>query len=195
MKEFPTYKEKLAKTVLAVREIDAPVLDELLDAFEYVEFGKKEIMLRPGETARYLYYVLEGAQKAYLVKDKIHVMAFSYPPFFCAIPDSFLLQIPSLFFLESITESKMLRITYEKLQALLEKHPQLEALLRKQHEMMIVGLHTRQMELMAMSMEEKFEAFYKRSFHLFQMVSHKDIASYLNIDPTNLSKLLKKQMK
>lgn len=195
MEELDSYKEKLANTFLAVKDLDAPILEELLAAFEYVEFGKKEIILRPGETARYLYYVLEGAQKAYLVKDKVHVMAFSYPPFFCAVPDSFLLQIPSMFFLESITESKMLRISYEKLQALLEKHPQLEGLIRKQHEMMIVGLHTRQMELMAMSMEEKFEAFYKRSFHLFQMVSHKDIASYLNIDPTNLSKLLKKQMK
>ncbi|MEL6256585.1 MAG: cyclic nucleotide-binding domain-containing protein [Bacteroidota bacterium] len=195
MKELATYKEQLARTFLEVKEIDPAILEELLDAFEYVEFDKKEIMLRPGETARYLYYVLEGAQKSYLVRDKVHVMAFSYPPFFCAIPDSFLLQIPSLFFLESITESKMLRISYERLQALLEKNIQLESLLRKQHEMMIVGLHTRQMELMAMSMEEKFEAFYKRSFHLFQMVSHKDIASYLNIDPTNLSKLLKKQMK
>ncbi|MEM8891349.1 MAG: hypothetical protein AAGD28_25450, partial [Bacteroidota bacterium] len=77
MKELDSYKEKLANTFLAVKEIDVPILEELLAAFEYVEFGKKEIMLRPGETARYLYYVLEGAQKAYLVKDKVHVMAFS----------------------------------------------------------------------------------------------------------------------
>ena len=188
-----SYLISLIETLRKVHPINDETAQKLTACCQYISFAKGELILRPGEVARHLYFCLEGAQRSYILKDKEYTMAFSYPPFFCAIPDSFLFQTPSKFYLESITPSKMLRISFEDVQSLIHHHPDMERLMRKQHEWMIAGLHDRQMELMSMNMEERFNVFCDRSFHLFAKVPHKHIASYLNMDPTNLSKLLNKK--
>jgi alkylation response protein AidB-like acyl-CoA dehydrogenase len=55
-------------------------------------------------------------------------------------------------------------------------------------EMVLIGTIRRQYELLSASAEERFRAFAARSSHLFQLVPHKLIASYLRIDATNFSK-------
>ena len=187
-------RKMLAEVLTNIHPMSGQCMEQLISGFEYCEFGKKEIITRPGEIAKNLYFILEGTQRSYLLKDKEYTIAFSYHPNLGAIPDSFILQRPSKHYFESITPSKMLRITKTKLDDLIEKYPELNKLMLRYHEMMIVGLHDRQTELMSMSMEERFEVFCERSFHLFGKVPHKHIASYLNMDPTNMSKLLNKKL-
>jgi CRP-like cAMP-binding protein len=138
-----------------------------------------------------MYFVQQGIQKSYYqLGDKLHVIAFTYPPSFSGIPDSFLMQIPSRYSLGAITDSQFLRISYHKHQALMQEHREIETLFRKAAEAFIGGMIQRQYELMALDIRSRFEAFAKRSPHLLNMVAQKDIASYLRIDATNLSKLL-----
>ena len=178
-----------------LRGVD-PLPEEALQAFiqawQPAFFPRKSLLLRPGQTAHWLYHIQSGVQRSYYLGQKEHTMAFTYAPFFSTIPDSFLLQTPSKFYLEAITDSEVLRLSYQQLQKLLQEFPSLEKMLRQQHELMIAGLHDRQLELMALNMEERFRAFYQRSVHLFGLIPHKYIASYLNMDPTNLSKLIRK---
>lgn len=172
-----------------------PVKDEILDEYisqweEYSE-PRKTILTAAGKTEHYMYFVLDGIQKSYyLNEDKEHVIAFTYPPSFSGIPDSFLTQKPSPYFLETITDSKFLRISYECHQEYLAKYRPVETLFRKAIEIILIGVLERQYELMAYSIKERFTIFMKRSPHLLNMVPHKDLASYLDIDPTNFSKLL-----
>jgi hypothetical protein len=56
-----------------------------------------------------------------------------------------------------------------------------------------VGVIERQHELLAFDMETRFKTFVQRSPHLLNMVSQKDIASYLRIDSTNFSKLINRE--
>ncbi len=72
----------------------------------------------------------------------------------------------------------------------MKEHRALETLFRKATEQILIGVLQRHYELMAFTIEERFRAFMKRSPHLLNMVPHKDLASYLRIDPTNFSKLL-----
>ena len=69
-------------------------------------------------------------------------------------------------------------------------HRPIESLFRKATEMLLIGVLHRHYELMAYDIQSRFVSFARRSPHLFNMVPHKDLASYLNIDPTNFSKLL-----
>lgn len=72
-------------------------------------------MTAPGETERHMYFVLDGIQKSYyLNEDKQHVIAFTYPPSFSRIPESFLTQTASNYFLETITDSSFLRLSFEE---------------------------------------------------------------------------------
>ncbi len=180
-------KEFLSK----IYQVDDNIINEYLSHWEACVVPRKTIMTSSGKTQRYLYYVLEGVQKSYyLHEDKQHIILFSYAPSFSGVPGSFLTQTASKYYLETITESKFLRISFEKHQQFLEEHRQIETLFRKAIEQLLIGLMERHHELMAFDIETRFKIFTKRSPHLLRLISQKDLASYLRIDSTNFSKLM-----
>lgn len=185
------YAPQLITFLNAIYPLEPDVAEEYAARWRAVSGSKKEILTWEGETEKYIYFVLEGIQRSYYIKDaREYVIAFTYPPSFSGIPESFLTQTPSRYFLECITDSRLLRLPFADHEAMMEKHRSLETLFRKAAEAILAGLAERQYELLAFSMEERFRAFIKRSAHLLNMIPHKHIASYLRIDPTNFSKLL-----
>lgn len=175
----------------SVHPLSDLVLEEYLSCAAAVSFRRKEIITHQGQVEKYLYLVEEGIQRAYYLKEeKEHVVAFTYAPSLSGIPESFLTQTPSACFLECISPSRMLRISYQDHQRMLDKHRELEALARKLTEGVLIGFMRRHYELLSATIEERFLSFASRSPHLLNMVPHKHIASYLGIDPTNFSKLL-----
>ncbi len=175
----------------AIHKVDDPILEAYVTHWIEYELPKKTIMTAPGETERYWYYVVEGIQKSYYLKDnKQHVLAFTYAPSFTGIPDSFFNQTPSNYYLETISDSKFLRIPYEKHQELMKEYRDIETMFRKATEQFLIGMVHRYYELMAFDIEERFRSFVQRSPHLLGLVSQKDLASYLRIDATNFSKLI-----
>lgn len=174
-----------------IHKVDDSILDEYISHWAEYVVPKKTIMTAPGETERYWYYVIEGIQKSYyLNENKQHIIAFTYPPSFSGIPESFFPQTPSKYFLETITDSKFLRISFEKHQQLMQEHREIETLFRKGTELLLIGVLQRYYELMAFDIETRFKVFVKRSPHLLKIISQKDLASYLRIDSTNFSKLI-----
>lgn len=181
---------KLSTFLQQIEPIPDDVLAQYLDLWSIYEVPKQTIMTAPGETERYMYFVLEGVQKSYYQHhDKQHIIAFTYTPSFSGIPESFLTQTPARYFLETLSASSFLRIPYERHVAFMEAHREIETLIRKATEFFLIGLMERHYELMALTIQERFQVFTKRSPHLLQLVSHKDLASYLRIDPSNFSKL------
>jgi len=153
-------------------------------------FKKGDVIIVPGQTQKELYFVKSGVQMSHFeTENKTHVIAFTYFPNLCAIPESFSLQAPSKYFLTCLTDSEMEYISFDELHNLFEESQQLERLFRKMTEFVLAGVINRHIELHALSMEERYKIFCQRSPHLLQLVPHKYIASYLGIDPTNFSKL------
>lgn len=182
-------KEYLTK----IQSVENAIIEEYLSFWTEYSVAKNTIMTWEGSTERYLYFVLSGIQKSYYPSDnKENIIAFTYPPSFSGIPESFLTQTPSKYFLKTITESKFLRISFEKHQELMLKHRSIETLFRKATELLLIDTLNRYHELMAFDIETRFRNFTTRSPHLLQMVSQKDLASYLRIDPSNFSKLMGK---
>lgn len=173
-----------------IHTIDQEILEEYISQWTEYKAPKKTIMTAPGETERFMYFVQDGVQKSYFQnEDKQHVIAFTYAPSFSGIPESFLTQTPSKYFLETITESSFLRISSDKHQQMMQKHREIETLFRKATELVLIGMVQRHYELMAFDINQRFKSFAQRSPHLFSLVTHKDLASYLRIDSTNFSKL------
>lgn len=158
--------------------------------FKTKEFKKGEHIVKPGQIEKQIFFIRSGVQMYYFESyEKINIIGFSYPPFFCAIPESFFFQKPAKYYLTCLTDSELDYLTFESLQKLFDKSQQIERLFRKLSESLIVGLIDRQIELRSTTIEERFKAFCQRSPHLLQLVPNKYIASYLSIDPTNFSKL------
>lgn len=176
-----------------IHPISDEVYDEYLSHWKAVEYKRKEFLTREGQTEKYLYYVLEGIQRSYYInKGKEHVMAFTYPPSFSGMPESFITQTPSRYYLECLTDSRFIRIHYQDHLRMLQKHRSIETLFRIGTEKLLIGMLDRHYELLAYDIEERFRAFTSRSSHLLNKVPHKHLASYLRIDPSNFSKLLGK---
>jgi CRP-like cAMP-binding protein len=173
-----------------ISPVDEEILEKYISNWTEYYAPRGTIMTAHGETERHMYFVLDGIQKSYYInKDKQHIIAFTYAPSFSGIPESFLTQTPSKYTLETITESSFLRLSFEKHQQLMLEHREIETLFRKATELFIIGMLERHYELMAFDIKNRFKAFAKRSPHLFNLVAHKDLASYLRIDSTNFSKL------
>jgi CRP-like cAMP-binding protein len=170
--------------------IDQSAFVLLTDRFKSRSFKKNEAIVQPGEVQRELYFVKQGIQMSLLETDaKPHVIAFTYPPNLCAIPESFMLQRPAPYALTCLTNSEMDYITFEVLNQLFDESRQIERLFRKMTEAILVGIITRHTELHTLTIEERFKVFTQRSPQLLQLIPHKYLASYLGIDPTNFSKL------
>jgi CRP-like cAMP-binding protein len=152
--------------------------------------SKGEFLVVPGQIQKELFFVKSGVQMSYFdANDKIHVIAFTYSPNLCAIPESFSFQTPSKYFLSCLTDSELEYITFPELRTLFDQCQQIERLFRRITEAVLAGVIDRHTHLHSMTIEERFTTFCRRSPHLLQLVPHKYIASYLSIDATNFSKL------
>lgn len=168
-------------------------LDEILlleSKSKLRKFSKGQLIISPGEVERELYFVASGIQMSYFETErKQQVLAFTYPPGICAIPGSFSFQQPSEYFVTAISDSEMYGILHKDLETIFQSSRRIETEFRKMTEAILAGVIQRHIELHTLSIEERFRQFCKRSPHLLNAVSHKFIASYLGIDPSNFSKL------
>lgn len=167
-------------------------LDRLTANWQPLTVKRKTILTVAGETERYLYYVLDGVQRAFYPGDdnREATIVFTYPPSFSGVADSFLTQTPSLYFLETITASRFLRIHYDEVAALMQTSAAIQQLFFTATAVALRGALERHIELQCFSNEEKFRVLFRRSPHLLNLVPHKYLASYLGMDATNFSKLL-----
>lgn len=154
------------------------------------QFKKGETLIEVGQIQRELYLVKSGVQMSFFESgSKIHVIAFTYPPNFCAIPGSLTVRQPSNCTITCLSDSEMDAISFNKLEQLFASNRSLERFFFTLTEMVLVGLINRHIDLHCKTMTERYREFCQRSPQLLQIVPHKYIASYLGIDPTNFSKL------
>ncbi len=166
--------------------------DDFASIWQPLEARRKVILTNEGETEKYIYFVLEGVQRAYAVGEdgREATLVFTYPFSFSGVADSFLLQQPSRYFFETLTPSVFLRATFRQLDNLMLEHHAIERMIRLALGQALAGVLARQIELQSFSAEQRFRALLTRSPHILHLVPHKYLASYLGIDATNFSKFL-----
>lgn len=174
----------------------SPLPEEELERFtadwQPLTVKRKTLLTAAGETERYIYFVVEGLQRAFYVGDgnKEATIVFTYPPSFSGVADSFLTQTPSLYFWETLTASRFLRISYDAVEQMMHTSPLIQKFLFTATAFALKGALHRHVELQCYTNEEKFRTLLQRSPHILNLVPHKYLASYLGMDATNFSKLL-----
>lgn len=173
--------------------LDEALWQDLRLGWQAVTYKRKTIITAAGETERYMYFVVDGIQRAFYVgpqDQREATVMFSYSPSFSGVVDSFLTQTPSTFYLETLTASRLLRMGYNTYLELLEKNPAVKDLFFQLLAQVVKGILLRQAETQCFTAEEKFRSFLARSPHMLNLVPHKYLASYLSIDPSTFSRLL-----
>lgn len=158
------------------------------------EAKRKEQLTIPGQTEKYLYFVVEGVQRVYYFDDQNReaTLVFTYPPSFGGVLDSMIHEVPSKYYYETLSPSSFLRASFSEIETLSKEIIGIEILIRKGVVQALSGVLERLVEVQSFSSEDRFKKLLQRSPHILQLVPHKYLASYLGIDPTNFSKLINK---
>lgn len=182
----------LRTSIHQILPLAAQEWDDFADIWQVFEAKRKVILTAEGDTEKYVYFVLEGVQRAYAVGNdgREATLVFTYPYSFSGVADSFLLQQPSRYFFETLTPSVFLRATFRQLDETMLKHHAVERMIRLALSHTLAGVLARQIELQSFSAEQRFRALMQRSPHILHLVPHKYLASYLGMDATNFSKFL-----
>jgi len=170
----------------------APEWEDFSEIWQPFEAKRKVILTSEGEVEKYIYFVLDGVQRAYAVGEdgREATLVFTYPYSFSGVADSLLLQQPSRYYFETLTPGRFLRSTFRQLDELMLKHHSIERMIRLALSHTLAGVLQRQIELQSFSAEQRFRALLTRSPHILHLVPHKYLANYLGMDPTNFSKLM-----
>lgn len=180
----------LENYLLSIHQLPVSEIEILIKKLRFKSFRKGDNVVSTGQIQKEIYFVNKGVlMYMFEANGKSNILGFSYPPSFSAIPESFFFQKPAKYHLICLSDCELSYVNYDDLQNLFDRSRQIERLFRKLAESFGVGLINRQIELRSTSIEERFMAFFSRSPHLLQLIPHKYIASYLDIDPTNFSKL------
>lgn len=184
-------KEKLKAAVFATISLPDEQWEDLAGCWEEVSFKRKEMITATGEVERYVYFVLDGVQRAFFLEgDKEATLVFNYTGSFSGVIDSFLLQQPSRYYLETLTACRCLRMSYADVARLMDRYHLIERWIRMGTVWALSGVMERHIEMLTSNAEQKFRKLLTRSPHVLQIIPHKYLASYLGIDPTTFSKLM-----
>ena len=131
--------------------------NDISEIWEPVTFKRKTIISFQGQIEKHLYFVTEGVQRVYYEDDgnREATLVFSYPYSFTGVLDSFMLQSPSRYNFETLTNSILLKTSYSQFQEETKKHPEFDAFTRTAINYVVHGLLERIVELQCFSSEEK----------------------------------------
>lgn len=156
-------------------------------------FQKGESLILPGQKEFYLYFVHSGSFRIYYPTPKQEIVAgFAYTnTLICAYP-SFVEQKPSHYGIECISDARLTGIHRETFYQLCHEYPSLEICWRRITEQALLGKIEREMDILSLNPEERYNKLLKRSPHIFQIIAQKHIASYLGMSPETFSRIKKR---
>ncbi|WP_346317251.1 Crp/Fnr family transcriptional regulator [Chitinophaga sp. YIM B06452] len=184
--------QELRSAIHALVPLPDDTWEAMAACWHPVEFKRKTVITAAGDTERYGYFVLDGLQRAFSLGEgeKEATLIFSYKGSFSGIIDSFFLQRPSRYYLETLTHSAFLRISFPDVSRLMQQYPLIAHWVHLSTMHAMAGVMERLIEIQTLGAEHKFRRLLARSPHVLQMIPHKYLASYLGIDPATFSKLL-----
>ncbi|MDO5615752.1 MAG: Crp/Fnr family transcriptional regulator [Cruoricaptor ignavus] len=159
--------------------------------FTYKEFPKKSIITKQGETENYLSFLVKGAVRSFIKKnEKETTLRFHFSDSFFSAYPSFMMQKPSEFALESLTDCSCWQISYENLQKCYNETAGCgHRMGRISAEFLYIKSITREISMLTESAEERYITLMEKNPEIIQNIPLKYIASYLGITPQALSRI------
>ncbi|MFY0254064.1 Crp/Fnr family transcriptional regulator [Chitinophaga sp. 30R24] len=161
--------------------------------YEEITVPAKTVLLEEGKISRYAYYIQEGAIRLWFNnKGKDTTFQFFFEGEGVSSIESFRTGKPSTYAIETITACKLLKISKENMDVILESIPgyrvQLEEVIfqRLLHYSKLFISHIKY------TPQERYEALLAEEPHLLQRVPLQYVASYLGITPVSLSRIRNK---
>lgn len=154
-----------------------------------IKLKRSDFLVSKGAKENYLYFVQSGTLRIfYPNKEQEICVGFAYEnTFVCSFP-SFVKDTPSDYYIQALSSCKLVAIKRNDFYALVNQYINLEHAWRCFVEDALVGIIEREIEILSLTPEERYDKLLERSPHILQKVPQKYIASYLNMQPETLSR-------
>ena len=164
------------------------------DEGELIQFKKGEYFLTSGEVCKYLGYIESGSFKyvTYTKKGEEKIVGLETIGGFVANWPFCLQKLPSPVAIIANTDSEISSLSVSKIIKWLEEEGNFKELVSNATQEMFYTIYDRMIDLYIKTPKERYEKMLARCPQMFEIFSLKDIASYLDITPTHLSRLRKK---
>lgn len=186
--------EQLLKHICKYASISDIEFLDIQSYFTEEAFNKKENLIQVGEKCTHNYFVLEGCLQMYS-DDEAGVertVQFALENWWMTDNLAFINQQKSKFCIQAVETSKVLSISFEKQNKLLDKYPQLEKYFRNIYQIAYGAAMGRMKIIFEYSKAERYFQFIGDFPDFAQRVPQYLLASFLGLTPEYVSELRKK---
>ncbi len=186
----------LIRFLLASGMITAPVAAEIALAFRPMEFAKEAFLLREGQLSDCYLFLEQGWMRGYALTPKgVEVTTAIYRPQQVVFEvSSFFQRRPSQENIQALTPCKASGITFAELNHLFHSLPEFREFGRSRLVMGFAALKARMLSMVTETAEARYASLLQHHPEIFQHVPLKQIASYLGVTDSSLSRIRRELM-
>lgn len=156
---------------------------------------KKAIFLKINNIENHISFIESGVVRLFIPKEnpeKEITFGFSFEDQFVSAYDSFLTQKPSAYQLQALTETSLLSINYDDLQAVYNNTKIGNLIGRLTAERLFLLKSKREQNLLNLTAEERYIKLFKERPELIKEIPLKYISSYIGVTAQALSRIRKR---
>ncbi len=174
--------------------LTAAAADELEKAWTTKTFAKDKVILDSENICRNIFFIESGLVKLFSNRSgKQFIMRFSADNSFITVIDSFLLQKPSKYQLVALEDTRLRTISKNAVECLCSSHHCVERLFRSLIAMAAINMMERINEMLEDNATVRYHNFVSRQPDLLQRIKLGDLAAYLGVTQTTLSRIRAKK--
>ncbi|OHX65429.1 Crp/Fnr family transcriptional regulator [Flammeovirga pacifica] len=166
----------------------------LQNYFEPIELKKHEFFIKEDSYAKQIGFLQKGIVRAFFVNNegKEYNKQFFVGPSIIGAYSSLLTNQPNKIAQQALTDCQILVADFKKVEALYDKHHDLERLGRKIAEYYFLEKEQKELEMGLLDADKRYELMREKFPSIERIIPQYYIASYLGISPTQLSRIRKK---
>ncbi len=182
---------QLKDYINSISPIADKTFEEFSSIFRHRRLHKDEMFINTGDVAKKIGFLTEGIIRAFYRNDdgQEYNKHFFIPPCFIGGYASLITGQTNQINQQALTTCSILEANYSGLVQLYDKYPDLERFARMLAERFFVQKEQREIELVLLNANERYEILRSEFPELEQLVPQYHIASYLGITPTQLSRI------
>lgn len=185
--------ESLFEHIRLFCRLSNPAVKSMSAVLQKMEIPKGSFLISEGKTCNHVYFLEKGCLRGFYNLDGREISYwFAFENNFVTSFFSFITRRPCIEYIQLIEDCTLWAITYDDLQKLYDKHPDIERLGRLMNEHYYVMLEDRFVSNHFKEAKERYENLVSNAPHIIQRVPLGYIASYLGITQETLSRIRNK---